>query len=100
MNGLARNTERRGRFAFGWKEAAESVRRCHEAGIHVVMITGDQPATALAVARQVELSCSDNQLLTGTQIDHLSDVQLTDRAGKVNVYARVTAAHAPRHMCH
>ena len=55
----------------------EAVRTCREAGIRVIMMTGDHPSTALAVARKIGLISGDTpSLITGEQLSHLSDTQL------------------------
>lgn len=51
-------------------EAAESIRKCREAGIQVIMITGDHPATAGAIAQELGLSGSDESVVTGPQLSH------------------------------
>jgi Ca2+-transporting ATPase len=61
---------------------------CHRAGIRVVMITGDHPGTARAVARAVGLDDSHG-LLTGQDLSSMDDDALRDRAAMVSVYARV-----------
>ncbi len=55
-------------------EVPEAIRRCKEAGIRVVMVTGDHPETAAALARGIGLGCSS--LLTGAQVQRMSDEQL------------------------
>jgi Ca2+-transporting ATPase len=65
-----------------------AVRACHEAGIRVVMITGDYPGTALAIARQIGLSPSD-ACLTGPEVEGLSDAELHEHVRHVSVFARV-----------
>lgn len=58
-------------------EVLEAVRRCQRAGIRIIMITGDHPHTALAIARQVEIVRSANpQVLDGAHLSRLSDTQL------------------------
>jgi calcium-translocating P-type ATPase len=58
-------------------EVPEAVHMCRQAGIRVIMVTGDHPRTAKAIARQVGLACSDNPLvLTGDQLRNLTDTQL------------------------
>ena len=65
----------------------EAVRDCRSAGIRVVMITGDYPATAQAIARQAGIEQSD--VLTGDELRTLDDVALATIARKVNVFARI-----------
>jgi Ca2+-transporting ATPase len=66
----------------------EAIRECHAAGIRVVMITGDYPGTALHVARQIGLD-PGGAILTGPELDRLSDRQLRDRIAGANIFARV-----------
>ena len=65
----------------------EAVRDCRSAGIRVVMITGDYPATAQAIARQAGIEKSD--VLTGDELRTLDDIALATIARKVNVFARI-----------
>lgn len=65
----------------------EAVRECRSAGIRVVMITGDYPATASAIAQQAGLDASE--VLTGDAIEHLDDSELAGRARTTNVFARI-----------
>ena len=68
----------------------EAVRQCGSAGIRVVMITGDYPATALAIARQAGLDDrGDPQFLTGDAMMRLNDVELVERMKTVNLCARI-----------
>ncbi len=71
------------------EEVPAAVAACRAAGIRVVMITGDYPATALAIARQAGLVADDTAVLSGTDIDGLSDPDLRDRLGGINVCARI-----------
>jgi Ca2+-transporting ATPase len=77
-------------------EAKEAVAKCHNAGIRVVMITGDHPRTALAIARELGIAGPNDESLTGVELDALDDAALRDRASRAVVYARVTAAHKLR----
>lgn len=77
-------------------EAKEAVARCREAGIRVVMITGDHPHTALSVARTLGLAGPEDLVVSGVELSKLSDEQLAQRAPRVAVYARVTAEHKLR----
>jgi len=64
-----------------------AVAQCHAAGIRVIMITGDYPATAANIARQAGLQAPDKQL-TGAQLAQLSDVELRQQLREVNVFCR------------
>jgi Ca2+-transporting ATPase len=68
-------------------EVPEAVGTCLAAGIRIVMITGDHPSTALAVAHQVGIS--GVRVLTGEDLDDYQDDALADALGEVNVFARV-----------
>jgi len=78
------------------EEAAKAVATCRSAGIRPVMITGDHPATAKAIAQELELAGPATELITGQQLDDFSDVELASRANEISVYARVSAAHKLR----
>jgi len=75
-------------------EAIAAVKICQSAGIRVKMITGDHPTTAAAIARQVGLSNLDADLtmtvLTGSELEKLSDNEFIDQAESTTVFARAT----------
>jgi len=77
-------------------EARDAVRRCHRAGIRPVMITGDHPATALAIARELGIAADGDRALTGRELDGLTGEQLAAQVDRIPVYARVTAEHKLR----
>lgn len=66
----------------------EALAECYTAGIRVVMITGDYPVTAQAIARSVGLKPAD-EVITGAELSELSDQELRRRVGNVNIFARV-----------
>ncbi|MFN3397696.1 MAG: cation-translocating P-type ATPase, partial [Sulfurimicrobium sp.] len=68
-------------------EIPDAMRQCHDAGIRVVMITGDYPATARAIARQAGLDAVE--VLSGDTLGEMSDGQLQARMKTVNVCARI-----------
>ncbi len=70
-------------------EVQEAITTCIAAGIVPVMITGDHPLTARAIARRLGLLASDEDLLTGPQLAALSSQDFERRARDVRVYARV-----------
>jgi Ca2+-transporting ATPase len=78
------------------EEAKEAVQKCHDAGIRPVMITGDHPATALAIARELRIAGDKDHAVTGTQLDAMSDDQLAAQVDRIPVYARVSAEHKLR----
>lgn len=65
-----------------------AIAQCHAAGIRVVMITGDYPATALSIAAQCGLD-ANNGVITGTDLDTLDEAELQKRLSQVNVFCRV-----------
>ena len=77
-------------------EAKEAVAKCRAAGIRVVMITGDHPHTATAIAREIGIASADDVAIAGVELDKMSDDELRKRAPKIAVYARVTAEHKLR----
>jgi len=78
------------------QEAKAAVAKCRAAGIRVVMITGDHPHTATAVAREIGIASAEDLAIAGVELDKLSDDELRKRAPKIAVYARVTAEHKLR----
>jgi P-type Ca2+ transporter type 2C len=71
-------------------EVPAAIRECRQAGIRVVMITGDHPVTAVQIAREIGLSRDDAVVvLTGAGLDGLDDDSLRGRIGSVEVFARV-----------
>ena len=69
--------------------ALQAIRECREAGIVPVMITGDHPATADAIARELLIADDATESLTGSELAELSDDELSRRVESVRVYARV-----------
>ncbi len=78
------------------EEARSAVAKCRSAGIRPVMITGDHPATALAVARQSGVAGEQDRVVTGAQLDGLSDEELSAEVDQLPVYARVSPEHKLR----
>jgi cation-transporting ATPase I len=75
--------------------AAEAVDQLRRAGIDVMMITGDHPSTAEAIAAELNL-VDGSRLLTGVEIDSLDEDELTERLGHTSVCARVSPAQKAR----
>ncbi len=76
--------------------AINAVHSCRRAGIQVAMITGDQQLTAHAVAREMGIADSDSLVLTGEQLEQISDEELAGVAEEVRVYAQVSPRHKLR----
>ncbi|WPC68524.1 cation-translocating P-type ATPase [Rhodoferax ferrireducens] len=78
-------------------EAALAVRDCQTAGITPVMITGDHPATALAIARRLGIVVDGSaEVLTGLELASIDEAALRERVASVRVYARVDPAQKIR----
>ena len=70
------------------QEAKEAVATCMKAGIRVVMITGDHEDTAAAIGKEIGI-LTDGKVLTGSELDKLSDAEFKDMVDDIQVYARV-----------
>jgi Ca2+-transporting ATPase len=78
-------------------EVKEALAKCKKAGINVVMITGDHRETAVAVSKELGLiESEDGSVLTGVELDKLSDSEFAARAENIRVYARVAPEHKVR----
>ena len=77
---------------FGIKE---SIKSCYSAGIRVIMITGDNGKTAKGIAKQIGLKHNDN-VITGIELENMSDEELRNRVGDTNIFARVYPNHKMR----
>lgn len=77
-------------------EARAAVRTGRSAGIRPIMITGDHPATALAIARELTLADQSAIAVTGQDLDKLDDEGLRAKLPKIAVFARVSAEHKQR----
>ncbi len=86
---------------FGMKDAlrpevADAMQKATSAGIRVVMITGDHKITACAIAKEAGIYHDGDIILTGQDIDGLSDSELSEQLAKTSVFARVTPEHKLR----
>jgi magnesium-transporting ATPase (P-type) len=77
------------------EEARAAVAECRQAGIRILMITGDHAATARAIGQQLGLA-DEPLVITGTELDQLSDAQLATQLAQVNIIARATPSHKLR----
>ncbi|QRF23786.1 calcium-translocating P-type ATPase, SERCA-type [Alicyclobacillus sp. TC] len=78
------------------EEAYEAILKCREAGIRTVMITGDHQQTATAIAKKLTILPEGGKVLTGAELDKLSDEDLLRLAKQTFVYARVSPEHKLR----
>jgi Ca2+-transporting ATPase len=78
------------------EEAIDANKKCEAAGIKTVMITGDHKLTATAVAKEIGMMKENSLVLTGAELDALSDVDFQKNVENVTVYARVSPEHKLR----
>jgi Ca2+-transporting ATPase len=76
-------------------EVKDAVEKCRKAGIMPVMITGDHPITAEAIARELGI-LTDGKVVIGTQLQAMSDEQLKSEVASIQVFARVSPEHKLR----
>lgn len=72
-----------------------AIKTCHGAGIRVVMITGDNGITARSIAKKIGIQNCEN-ILTGTEIENLTDGELKEKVKVTNIFARVIPNHKMR----
>jgi Ca2+-transporting ATPase len=77
-------------------EAKQAIEICRKAGIKVKMITGDHADTALAIATELGLASKKEEIITGMEIEQLSDKELAARVNEIRVFARVAPEHKVR----
>jgi Ca2+-transporting ATPase len=77
-------------------EAKEAIATARGAGLEVVMITGDHKATAVAIAKELDLYRDGDIALTGAELDEIDDQRLAEMVEQVRVYARVSPEHKLR----
>ncbi len=71
----------------------EAVAACRRAGVRTVMITGDSPETALSIAVRLGIARGRGEVLTGEELDGMDEEELSRRAARTAVYARVSPGH-------
>lgn len=76
--------------------AADVINAARRAGIRTIMITGDHPRTAQRIARDIGLTHADGAIVTGTQVDAMSESDLARAAATADVFARVAPHHKLR----
>lgn len=74
-------------------EVADSIAVCKQAGVRTVMITGDHMDTAFAIAKELGIASSKDEVLPGLALDTISDKELSQRIDKLSVFARVSPEH-------
>ena len=77
-------------------DAKETIAKAKSAGVRTVIITGDHPSTAMAIAKEAGVSTDEKHTLIGPDLDELSDEEFAAQVESINVYARVEPAHKVR----
>ncbi len=77
-------------------EVKDAVAKCKTAGIKTVMITGDHKVTAIAIAKELGIIESEEEAITGIELEKMSDEELRKNIKKYSVYARVSPEHKVR----
>lgn len=76
-------------------DAKETISLCRAAGLRVLLITGDHPLTALSIAKEAGLE-NNHQVITGTELNNISEEELRSTVVQYNIYARVSPEHKLR----
>ncbi len=74
-------------------EVANAIQQCRNAGIRPVMITGDHKLTAATIANELGMEVGADEVIEGSELDILSDDELSKRVGNIKVFARVEPKH-------
>lgn len=77
-------------------EVRDAVRKCREAGIKPVMITGDHLVTAVAIAESLDIKEENEIAMTGQELEKMTDADLQEKVDDTSVYARVSPEHKVR----
>jgi len=77
-------------------EVYDAIKHCNKAGLKPIMITGDHKETAFVIAESLKICKTQNQVITGKELDTLTDESLTKIIHKYSVFARVTPEHKTR----
>ncbi|MFM9329741.1 cation-translocating P-type ATPase [Paenibacillus mesotrionivorans] len=74
-------------------EVADSIAVCKKAGVKTVMITGDHKDTAYAIASELGIASSKDEVMSGVELDQISEQELSSRIDNLRVFARVSPEH-------
>ena len=75
------------------KEVKGAISKCFKAGLKPIMITGDHKRTAFAIAKELGIASNIDQVLTGEEIEKMSDKEFADKVQGYTVFARVSPEH-------
>jgi Ca2+-transporting ATPase len=73
----------------------EDIRQCTQAGVRVIMVTGDNGITAGSIAKQIGMPNSE-KIITGDELNNMTDAELQERIGEVSIFSRVVPEHKMR----
>ncbi|MFX0548129.1 calcium-transporting P-type ATPase, PMR1-type [Hathewaya histolytica] len=74
-------------------EVKDSIAICKKSGIKTVMITGDHKKTAFAIAKELNIAEDESQVMSGSELDKMSDEELSSKIDELRVFARVSPEH-------
>jgi Ca2+-transporting ATPase len=77
-------------------DVAESIDQARKLGVKTVMMTGDHPMTAIAIAKQIGIYNNESSVITGRELDQIDDEELERRIPSISIFARVTPEHKLR----
>ncbi len=77
-------------------EVKQAVQSCKKSGIRPIMITGDHPLTAMAIATQLNIAQTEDEIIIGQEIAKMSPADLEEAVNRISLYARVTPEHKLR----
>ncbi|HZJ41095.1 MAG TPA: HAD-IC family P-type ATPase [Candidatus Saccharimonadales bacterium] len=77
-------------------DVKQAIQSCREAGIRVVIITGDNARTAMAIVKEIGLEINHHNVIDGDELDKLTDAELKKRINDIRLYARVSPHHKLR----
>ena len=72
------------------KEVKSAIKKCEKAGVRVIMITGDHKRTAEAIGKEIGIHKEDNIILTGEELDRISDKELLSNIDNISIFARTS----------
>ena len=75
------------------EEVLKSIKQCKKAGLKPIMITGDHPSTAFAIASKLGIASNKKEILTGTELSKITEKELSKIIKNYSVFARVTPEH-------
>ncbi|MFV2014995.1 MAG: cation-translocating P-type ATPase, partial [Candidatus Heimdallarchaeota archaeon] len=74
-------------------EVFDAVQKCKSAGVSIKMVTGDHRITAAAIGRELGISENPDEVVTGNELDNLSDEELREKVNDYSIFARISPAH-------